>query len=109
MPKPKVIIKKVYSKESHTKKPEHYFAPVYSVGTYGKDSFKVVVHMTPELKRHPTERKVLLKHEEREAKLLAEGKSKHYAHSQAAKKEPVWLKGQKGYAETWKRLGKKPP
>ena len=100
-------MKKVYDKTSHFRKGN--YAPVVSTGVINKQkqSIDVTVRMTLELRNHPTERKVLLKHEEREARLLAEGKSVHYAHRQAASKEPEWLKGDKGYTNVWERLGHK--
>jgi hypothetical protein len=101
----KINIKKVYDKTA-PKCSSGSKVPVKSIGTYNKNSFDVVVHMTPELRKHPTERKVLLRHEEREAKLLAEGKSVHYAHRQAASKDPNWLKGEQGYYNIWDRLKK---
>ena len=102
--------KKVYSKESHTKKRSHQYAPVYSHGEYTKKGFQVTVHMTPELRHHPQERKVLLRHEKREASILAEQGASHHSvarsHRQAARHDPVWLRGQKGFRNTWERLGK---
>jgi len=100
-----VTIKKIYDKVSHFKK--HDYAPVHSQGIYKDGVFAVTVRMTPELRSHSTERNVLLKHEKREAKILATGKSVDYAHRVAASKDPEWLKGEKGYSNVWKRLGHK--
>jgi hypothetical protein len=104
-----VKIKKVYDKTSHFRKGN--YAPVISIGYIDekKQSIDVTVHMTPELRKHPTERAVLLRHETREAKLLAEGKSVHYAHRQAASKDPQYLKGEQGLYNIWDRLGHKKP
>jgi hypothetical protein len=103
---PQVHTKKVYSKESHSKKTEHGLAPVYSIGIRTRNAFEVVTHMTPELRSHSQERKALLRHEQREAKLLAQGKSVQAAHREAASKDPEWLKNA-SYKTVWKRLGKK--
>jgi len=108
----KVSIKKVYSKESHIKKSEHGYAPIYSVGYYNKKSFNVTIHMTPELRNHPTERKALLRHEQREAAILAKRKATKMstvkdsdsAHRTARSKDPKWLK--RSCDEVWARLGK---
>lgn len=109
MPNPKVTIRKVYDKTSHYRKGN--YAPVVSTGIvdHQKHSIVVTTHMTPELRNHPTERKVLLRHEEREAHLLAQGKSVHYSHRQTAARDPKWLKGEKGYTNVWERLGHKNP
>lgn len=102
--------KKVYSKQSHTRKPKHGYAPVYSHGEWTKEGFHVTVHMTPELRRHPQERNVLLRHEKREASILAEQDASHHSvarsHIQAARHDPAWLRGRKGFLNTWDRLGK---
>jgi hypothetical protein len=112
----KVVFHKVYDKTSHTKDSKHGYPPVRSVGTYQRNGIlDVTVHMTPELRNHPTERRILLAHEKREAKLLAKEKpngghySVDYAHRQAASKDPDWLKGERGYFNIWNRLGKKAP
>jgi hypothetical protein len=100
----------VYDKTSHFRKGN--YAPVKSVGVVrNKDNklVSVVIHMTPELRKHPSERKALLRHESREAKLIAQGKSVHYAHRQAANKDPQYIKGEKGYANIWERLGHESP
>jgi hypothetical protein len=102
-----VRIKKVYDKASHYRKGN--YAPVESKGTLTKDRLDVTIHMTPELKHKPTERKVLLRHEVREAHLIAQGKSVKVAHRKAVAKDPEWLKGEKGYKNIWERLGKKKP
>ena len=101
-----VHIRKVYSKESHIKKPEHGYAPVYSIGDYRDHRLDVTVHMTPELRSRPTVRKALLRHEIRESKVLAKGKSTasqkerkksvKVAHRQVRRKDPEYFKGKKG-------------
>jgi hypothetical protein len=103
MKNPRVTIRKVYSKQSHTQKPEHHYAPVYSIGSHRKNSFDVVVHMTPELRNRPAVRKAFLRHETREAKLLAEGKSVHQAHMRVRRQDPKYLKK----SSSVKRLGPK--
>ena len=102
---PKVTMHKVYDKTSHYRKGN--YAPVVSRGIVNHDtqSIDFTVHLTPELRNHPTERRVLLAHEKREAAQLAQGKSVHYAHRVAASQEPEWLKGEKGYKNIWTRLG----
>lgn len=74
-----------------------------------KRAIKVTTHLTPELRKHHKERTILMSHEKREAKLLAQGKTVHYAHRVAASKDPEWLKGDKGYRNIWARLGHKKP
>ena len=109
----KVNIHKVYSKRSHTQDQKRGYPPVWSMGEYNKRSFDVTVHMTPELRRHPIERKVLLRHEAREAKILAQqpphsckAKQTDYSHRKAAQHDPQWLKGRQGFKNTWERLGR---
>lgn len=100
----KVHLQKAYSERSHANRKD--LAPVYSIGVHTRDSFEVVTKMTPELRNHPEERKALLRHERREANLLAQGKSERTAHREAASKDPQWLKDA-SYKTVWKRLGKK--
>jgi len=104
MPNTKVVVKKVYSKESHTKKPEHGYAPVYSYGKREGNEFRVTIHMTPELKKHPKIRNDHIRHEIREAKLLAKGVSVAKAHKQVRRQDPDYFKH--GGA-AWDKLGHK--
>lgn len=110
---PTVHMKKVYDKASHFRKGN--YAPVISKGVYSKDSLNVTVHMTPELRSHPVERRALLRHEKEEANILARkrqiGKVKQtdYSHRHAASHDPEWLNGEKGYTNVWERLGHKNP
>lgn len=100
-----IHLTKVYDKTSHFRKGN--YAPVTSTGTLSKNSFDVTVHMTPELRDHLAERRDLLNHETREAKLLAEGYSVHYAHRQVASRDPEYFRGEQGYVNLWERLGHK--
>ncbi|MFA5365452.1 MAG: hypothetical protein WC325_09770 [Candidatus Bathyarchaeia archaeon] len=109
-----VQIKKVYDKTSHTKDAKHGYPPVRSVGTYTNEDFNVTIHMTPELRNHPVERKALLRHEVREAKILAKQEPKNgtienseYSHREARKLDPSWMKGKQCFSNTWDRLGYK--
>jgi len=101
----KVVLKKKYDKVSHTKDKKRGFAPVYSVGVFKKKTFAVTIHMTPELKKHPKERRTLLRHEKREANLLAKGNSVNYSHRKAKAKDPKYLKGKNATKNMWEKLG----
>jgi hypothetical protein len=94
MPTPKVTIHKVYSKESHTKKPEHYYSPAYSTGDLNRKekTLDVTIHLTPELRNKPQVRKALIRHETREAYLIASGKPISKAHRIARRQDPDYSK-----------------
>jgi len=100
-------MKTVYDRTSHTKDARRGFPPVYSEGIYNKKSFDFTVHMTPELRGHPHERNAMLRHEKREANLLAQDYSKDYAHRQAKAKDPEYLRGKNATKKVWNRLGYK--
>jgi hypothetical protein len=107
MPMPEkreVNIKKVYSKQSHTQKSEHHYSPAYSTGTFNKKSFDVTIHLTPEVRNRPQIRKALIRHETREAYLIAAGKPKSQAHRQARRLDPQYTKRGGSW---WDRLGHK--
>jgi|SRR5208282_5508354 len=102
----KITIKTVYSKQSHTKKPKHSYSPAYSTATINQKekTANVTIHLTPELRNKPQIRKALLRHETREAHLIAQGKPVSQAHRLARRQDPQYSKQGEGW---WAKLGHK--
>lgn len=92
MPNPKVTAKITYSKQSHTQKPQHHYSPAYSTGNINRKekALDITIHLTPELRNRPKIRKAIIRHEMREAKLIASGKPISQAHKQASRQDPKY-------------------